>query len=58
MDLFDRSAHPAALTAAGQRFLPLLEAVLANLEAARIKARAATTGPRPACASRRRMCCR
>lgn len=41
VDLFDRSAHPAALTAAGQRFLPLLKAVLANLEAARIKARAA-----------------
>ncbi|WP_302409986.1 LysR family transcriptional regulator [Comamonas kerstersii] len=39
--LFDRSAHPAALTAAGQRFLPLLEEVLADLEAARIKARAA-----------------
>lgn len=41
VDLFDRSAHPAALTPAGQRFLPLLEAILANLEAARIKARAA-----------------
>lgn len=41
VDLFDRSAHPAALTAAGQRFLPLLEGVLADLEAARIKARAA-----------------
>ena len=41
MELFDRSAHPAALTAAGQRFLPLLETILANLEAARIKARAA-----------------
>ena len=41
VDLFDRSAHPAALTPAGQRFLPLLEVVLANLEAARIKARAA-----------------
>lgn len=41
VDLFDRSAHPAALTPAGQRFLPLLEGVLANLEAARIKARAA-----------------
>lgn len=41
VELFDRSAHPAALTPAGQRFLPLLEAVLANLEAARIKARAA-----------------
>ncbi|HVL45090.1 MAG TPA: LysR family transcriptional regulator [Acidovorax sp.] len=41
VDLFDRSAHPAALTPAGQRFLPLLETILANLEAARIKARAA-----------------
>lgn len=41
VDLFDRSAHPAALTAAGKRFLPLLENVLASLEAARIKARAA-----------------
>lgn len=40
-ELFDRSAHPAALTVAGQRFLPLLEGVLADLEAARIKARAA-----------------
>ncbi|RYF25819.1 MAG: LysR family transcriptional regulator [Comamonadaceae bacterium] len=40
-ELFDRSAHPAALTPAGQRFLPLLETILANLEAARIKARAA-----------------
>lgn len=41
VDLFDRSAHPAALTPAGQRFQPLLEGVLAQLEAARIKARAA-----------------
>ena len=41
VELFDRSAHPAALTAAGQRFLPLLEDVLAGLEAARIEARAA-----------------
>ncbi|XAH25272.1 LysR family transcriptional regulator [Xylophilus sp. GW821-FHT01B05] len=41
VELFDRSAHPAALTAAGKRFLPLLEDVLASLEAARIKARAA-----------------
>ena len=41
VELFDRSAHPAALTSAGKRFLPLLEGVLANLEAARIKARAA-----------------
>ena len=41
VDLFDRSAHPAALTAAGQRFQPLLEDVLARLESARIKARVA-----------------
>ena len=41
VDLFDRSAHPAALTAAGKRFLPLLESILSGLEAARIKARAA-----------------
>ena len=41
VELFDRSAHPAALTAAGKRFHPLLEDVLAGLEAARIKARAA-----------------
>lgn len=30
--LVDRRAHPAALTEAGKRFLPLLEGVLANLE--------------------------
>ena len=41
VELFDRSAHPAALTPAGQRFQPLLEDLLARLEAARIKARAA-----------------
>ncbi|MBB3179218.1 LysR family transcriptional regulator [Variovorax sp. Sphag1AA] len=41
VDLFDRSAHPAALTAAGRRFQPLLEDTLARLESARIKARAA-----------------
>ncbi len=41
VELFDRTAHPAALTAAGQRFRPLLAALLADLEAARIKARAA-----------------
>jgi DNA-binding transcriptional LysR family regulator len=41
VDLVDRSAHPAALTAAGVRFHPLLEEILASLEAARIKARAA-----------------
>jgi DNA-binding transcriptional LysR family regulator len=41
VDLVNRSAHPATLTAAGVRFHPLLEEVLAALEAARIKARAA-----------------
>ncbi len=41
VDLVDRSAHSAGMTAAGQRFLPLLQEVLADLEAARIKARAA-----------------
>ncbi len=41
VELFDRTAHPAALTAAGQRLRPLLASVLADLEAARIKARAA-----------------
>lgn len=41
VDLVDRSEHPVELTAAGVRFLPLLKAVLADLEAARIKARAA-----------------
>lgn len=41
VELFDRSAHPAALTAAGKRFLPLLEDLLASLEAARIKTCAA-----------------
>ncbi|RDI19581.1 DNA-binding transcriptional LysR family regulator [Pseudacidovorax intermedius] len=41
VELCDRSAHPVALTAAGQRFLPLLRGVLAGLEAARQKARAA-----------------
>lgn len=41
VDLVDRSAHPAELTAAGRRFLPLVEEITAALEAARIKARAA-----------------
>jgi DNA-binding transcriptional LysR family regulator len=41
VDLVDRSAHPAELTAAGKRFHPLLKEVLSALEAARIKARAA-----------------
>lgn len=41
VDLIDRSTHPVELTAAGARFLPLVNEVLAGLEAARIKARAA-----------------
>jgi DNA-binding transcriptional LysR family regulator len=41
VDLFDRSAHPATLTAAGRRFHPLLQATLAGLQAARVEARAA-----------------
>ena len=41
VDLVDRSAHPAELTAAGKRFHPLLKEVLSALEAARIKAHAA-----------------
>lgn len=41
VDLVDRSAHPAGLTAAGRRFLPLVEEITAALEAARIKSRAA-----------------
>ncbi|OVZ57444.1 LysR family transcriptional regulator [Pigmentiphaga sp. NML080357] len=40
-DLVDRGAHPVTLTAAGKRFLPLVEDVLARLVAARIKARMA-----------------
>lgn len=40
-DLVDRGAHPVELTSAGRRFLPLLKDVLAQLEAARIKARLA-----------------
>ncbi|MFF7396091.1 LysR family transcriptional regulator [Achromobacter sp. NPDC008082] len=40
-DLFDRSTHPTELTAAGHKFLPLLKQVMADLEAARIKAMAA-----------------
>ncbi len=39
--LFDRSAHPAVLTPAGQRFKPLLEDLLGRLESARSLARAA-----------------
>jgi DNA-binding transcriptional LysR family regulator len=41
VDLIDRTAHPVELTAAGKKFRPLVEAILANLEAARIKAKAA-----------------
>jgi DNA-binding transcriptional LysR family regulator len=41
VELIDRSAHAAGLTPAGKRFHPLLVEVLAGLEAARIKARAA-----------------
>ena len=41
VDLFDRSAHPTALTAAGKRLQPLLEDILASLQAARIKAQIA-----------------
>lgn len=41
VELVDRSAHSAGLTAAGKRFQPLLVDLLAALEAARIKARAA-----------------
>lgn len=39
--LFDRSAHPAVLTPAGERFKPLLEDLLGRLEAARLKTREA-----------------
>lgn len=41
VELFDRSAHPATLTAAGRRFHPLLQETLAGLLAARVEARAA-----------------
>lgn len=41
VELFDRSAHPAVLTAAGKRFHPLLQQTLAGLEGARLQARAA-----------------
>lgn len=41
VELVDRSAHSAGLTAAGKRFQPLVAEMLASLEAARIKARAA-----------------
>lgn len=41
VDLVDRTAHPVELTAAGKKFLPLIQGALSTLEAARIKARAA-----------------
>ncbi len=41
IDLIDRTAHPVELTAAGKKFKPLIESIVANLEAARIKAKAA-----------------
>ena len=41
VDLIDRTAHPVELTAAGKKIRPLIEAIVANLEAARIKAKAA-----------------
>jgi LysR family transcriptional regulator, hypochlorite-specific transcription factor HypT len=41
VDLIDRSGHPVELTAAGQTFLPHAHALLASLQAARIKAKAA-----------------
>jgi DNA-binding transcriptional LysR family regulator len=39
--LVDRGSHPTVLTPAGQRIRPLLQDVVASLEAARIKARIA-----------------
>lgn len=41
VDLFDRSAHPAALTEAGKRFQPAVDDLLQRLEVSRLKARAA-----------------
>jgi DNA-binding transcriptional LysR family regulator len=41
VELVDRSAHPTVLTAAGRRFLPLVQEATASLQAARIKARQA-----------------
>lgn len=41
VDLIDRTAHPVELTAAGKKFKPLIETIVAHLEAARIKAKAA-----------------
>ena len=56
VDLFDRSAHPAALTPAGQRFQPLLQKLLIDLEAARLQARAAQELGRGEPAVRRHAC--
>jgi len=41
VDLFDRSAHPVALTEAGKRFYPSVDDLLQRLEGLRLKARAA-----------------
>ncbi len=41
VDLIDRSGHPVELTAAGKSFLPHAHVLLAGLQAARIKAKAA-----------------
>lgn len=41
VDLFDRSAHPVALTEAGKRFHPSVDDLLQRLEISRLKARAA-----------------
>lgn len=41
VDLFDRSAHPVALTEAGKRFHPSIDDLLQRLEVSRLKARAA-----------------
>ena len=41
VDLIDRGSHPVELTAAGARFLPQIQNIVAALEASRIKAQAA-----------------
>jgi DNA-binding transcriptional LysR family regulator len=41
VDLIDRTTHPIELTAAGKKFKPLIASIIGNLEAARIKAKAA-----------------
>ena len=48
VDLFDRSAHPTALTAAGKRFQPLLQEVLAGLQARASRPAPRTTSTQPA----------